>query len=291
MAGPDRAIGVLRLFTLEKPAWTVEEAAGALQVSASSAYRYFAALVEAGLLTTAASGRYTLGPAIIQYDRQIQLTDPLLQVAKPVMADIARFAPAGSTVLLCRIFGETVLCVHQVAEAGRQTRVSYERGRPMPLFKGATSKIILAHLPPRDLRRLYEAHRAQIGAAWLGDAWEAFRSTMARMRKAGHAVTHAEVDPDCIGIAVPILDDRRRVLGSLSFVIPAAEQRAAPRLASLAQAGGREIEQGMRADPSGIKPYGCGRTDACGPASGSGQAAVGGIVNLAVGGKPPGVAG
>jgi DNA-binding IclR family transcriptional regulator len=247
MAGSDRTISVLKLFTLDRSGWTVEEVAMALQVSVSSAYRYVAALTEAGLLTTSASGHYILGPAIIQYDRQIQLTDPLLRVAKPIMAEIMRFAPAGSTVLLCRIFRETVLCVHQVAEAA-EARVSYERGRPMPLFRGATSKIILAYLPLRDLRRLYEVHRAQITEAALGDAWEAFRRAMAEMRKAGHAITYAEVDPERIGIAVAILDDHRRVLGSLSYVIPASEERAIARLVSLAATGAREIEQGMRAD-------------------------------------------
>ena len=247
MAGPDRAIEVLRLFTLERPAWTVEEAAAAIEVSASSAYRYFAALTEAGLLTTAASGSYTLGPAIIQYDRQIQIADPLLRAARPVMADLARFAPAGSTVLLCRIFRETVLCVHQVADAGRAAQVSYERGRPMPLFRGATSKVILAHLPPRDLRRLHGTQGAQVAAAGLGDTWEAFRGAMARLRKAGHSVTHAEVDPGCIGIGAPVFDDRSRVLGSLSYVIPAAEEPAAARLIPLAMDGAQRISNAMRA--------------------------------------------
>ncbi len=249
MAGPDRTVGVLRLFTVERPAWTVEEAAGVLGVSTSSAYRYFATLTEAGLLTTVASGRYTLGPAIIQYDRQIQLTDPLLQAAKPVMADILGSAPAGSTVLLCRLFRDQVLCVHQATEADRQTRVSYERGRPMPLIRGATSLIILAHLPSRELRRLYESHCAQPGGADPGAGWDSFRADMARMRKAGHAVAYAEVDPDCIGIAVPILGDRRRVVGSLSYVVPMSERQAVARLTTLAATGAREIEHGMRVDP------------------------------------------
>jgi IclR helix-turn-helix domain len=130
MAGPDRTISVLKLFTLDRPTWTVEEAAPALHVSVSSAYRYFAALTEAGLLTTASSSHYILGPAIIQYDRQIQLTDPLLRIAKPIVAEIIRFAPENSTVLLCRIFRDTVLCVHQVTVVNAATRVSYERGRP-----------------------------------------------------------------------------------------------------------------------------------------------------------------
>ena len=247
MAGSDRTIGVLKLFTLEKPAWSVDDAAAALGVSVSSAYRYFAALAEAGLLTTLTSGRYVLGPAVIQYDRQIQLTDPLLQAASPVMGETLGLAPPDSTVLLCRIFRDTVLCVHEVAAANRTTRVSYERGRPMPLFRGATSKIILAHLPTRDLRRLYDDNRTEIGTAALGESWDAFRGAMRGMRRLGHAVTHAEVDPHCIGISAPILDDRRRVLGSLSFVVPAGEERAVARLVSLASTAAREIESSMNA--------------------------------------------
>jgi DNA-binding IclR family transcriptional regulator len=250
MSGSERAIGVLKLFTLEKPEWTAEEVAASLQVSTASAYRYVAVLSEAGLLTSIANGRYTLGPAIIQYDRQIQLTDPLLQVAKPVMADILPFAPADSTVLLCRLFCDTVLCVHQLAKPDGQTRVSYERGRPMPLLRGATSKVILAHLTLRELRRLYDAHREQISMARLGDTWEAFRKCMAEIRKGGHLVTHAEVDPERIGISVPIMDGRRRVLGSLSYVIPASEERMVTRLASLVAAGATEIEAAMAKDRS-----------------------------------------
>ena len=233
MMGPDRTILLLKLFTLDRPAWTVEAAAAALGVSVSSAYRYVAALTEAGLLTSAASGQYILGPAIIQYDRQIQLTDPLLRAAKPAMTELLPFAPDGSTVILCQIFRDAVLCVHQVTRAPSGARFSYERGRPMPLFRGATSKIILAHLPSRNLRRLYAANQAEIAEADLGQSWEAFREAMASMRKRGHAVTRGEVDPGHIGIAAPILDDSSRVLGSLSFVTPIGRgtRRAATGLA------------------------------------------------------------
>ena len=248
MAGSDRTVGVLKLFTVDRSEWTVEDAALVLGVSASSAYRYFSILTEAGLLTTVASGRYTLGPAIIQYDRQIQLTDPLLKAAKPVMTELMRFAPADSTVLLCRMFRETVLCVHQVIKPDRPARVSYERGRPMPLFMGATSKIILSHLPSRDMRRVYEAHHAEIRQAGLGEGWETFRKTMAKMRKAGHAVTYAEVDPGRIGLAAPILAGPGRVLGSISYVVPDTERGSVSRLVALAQAGARDIERAMQDD-------------------------------------------
>jgi DNA-binding IclR family transcriptional regulator len=184
----------------------------------------------------------------------LQLTDPMLQLGKAVMADIMGYAPTGSTVLLCRIFRDTVLCVHQVVSGETAMRVSYERGRPMPLFRGATSKIILAHLPPRELRRLYGLHHVAIAAAKLGETWESFRTQMARMRKAGTATSFAELDPDVIGIAAPIIDDRKRVVGSLSYVIPIAEERIAPRLAAVVATGAREIGEGAPSQVTDKRP-------------------------------------
>lgn len=220
-------------------------------MSASSAFRYVAALTEAGLLTQAGSGSYTLGPAIIQYDRQIQITDPLLRASKPVMADLMPFAPAGSAVLLYRVFRDRVLCVHQIVDPGQPTQRSYERSRPMPRFRGATSKVTLAHLGRRELRPVYDRSRAEIATAALGDTWEEFRTTMARMRKAGHVISRAELDPGSMGIAAPILDEGRRVLGSMSDVIPLASEAMAARLAALVIAGARAVEQGMRTAPIG----------------------------------------
>lgn len=85
----DRSLSVLKLFTLDRPVWTAEEIAKTLDVSMSTAYRYVLALEDVGLVATASAGRYILGPAIIQLDRQIQLTDPLLRTARPVMDKIA----------------------------------------------------------------------------------------------------------------------------------------------------------------------------------------------------------
>ncbi len=247
MAGPDRTINVLKLFTLAKPAWSVEQAAAALSVSDSSAYRYFAVLTEAGLLTPAAHGNYVLGPAVIQYDRQIQLTDPLLRAAKPVMTRLLQFAPPHTTILLCRMFRNTVLCIHEMVATPGTARVSYERGRPMPLFRGATSKIMLPYLLPRELRRIYDQDQA--GAAAIGANWADFRKAITHMRKAGYAVTHGEVDPDNIGIGVAILDDRRRPVGSLSYVISDSEEPAVVRLLPLVVGGAREVERALQAGP------------------------------------------
>ena len=244
----ERNLDILALFSLEQPAWSAEAIAGKLGVSISSAYRSIARLEALGFVSATKPGQYVLGPAIIQYDRQIQLTDPLLTASRPVMADMAGLAPAGSVMLLCRSFGETVLCVHQVQGPGPPGRASYERGRPMPLFRGAASKIILAYAPLRILKRLYVRHAAEIASGGLGADWPQFRAALARLRKAGAVATSSEVDHGRTGIAAPILDENRRAIGSLSYVIDEShyEARLVARLTAIVVDTARGIEQAMR---------------------------------------------
>lgn len=249
MPTSDRAFGVLKLFTMQKPTWTAEEVAAAMGVSSATAYRFIHALEDVGLITSMRTGIYSLGPAILQLDRQIQLTDPLLAAAAPVMDDLRKYGPDGSVVLLCGCYGENVLCMRQVFTAGPPPLVSYERGRPMPLFAGATSKVILAHQPVRRLRGLYDAHVDEAAAAGLGSTFGAFRAALAQIRKAGYAITKGEVDPGRAGIAAPILNEEKRAIGSLSYVVSdQIEMRACQRLATIAQSGAQEIEASLSKD-------------------------------------------
>jgi DNA-binding IclR family transcriptional regulator len=243
----DRLLGVLALFTAAQTRWTVEAAAEQLRVSTTTTYRYFKKLTRAGLITPVSGAGYTLGPAIIQMDRLIQSGDPMLNGARSVMIELAGQAAEGSTVLLCRLFHDRVMCVHQIMGRGPQEPVSYERGRLMPLYRGATSKIILAHLRPRTLKALFAHDAGEIATAELGGSWEEFRHNLATIRRDGVTVSRGEIDPGRVGVAAPIFDKDRAVLGSLSVALPAAlvDETLVRRLAALTVAGAREIERTM----------------------------------------------
>jgi DNA-binding IclR family transcriptional regulator len=243
----DRLLAVLALFTAEQTCWSVEAAAESLGVSTTTTYRYFKKLTKAGLISPVAGAGYTLGPAIIQMDRLIQSSDPMLSGARAVMIDLVRHAAEGSTALLCRLFHDRVMCVHQIMGRGPQEPVSYERGRLMPLYRGATSKIILAHLPPRTLKALFAHDAAEIAAAGLGASWGEFRRGLAAIRRAGVSISRGEIDAGRVGVAAPIFDKDRAVLGSLSLALPAqhVDDTQVDRLAPLTVAGAREIERTM----------------------------------------------
>ena len=149
--------------------------------------------------------------------------------------------------LLCRLFHDRVMCMHQVMGRGPQAPVSYERGRLMPLYRGATAKIILAHLPTRTLKSLYAHDAGEIKTAGLGNNLDDFRNALATLRRAGVCVTQGEVDAGRVGIGAPIFDRDHAVLGSLSFALPAAraDDIVIERLKPLTAEGAREIERIM----------------------------------------------
>lgn len=244
----DRMLAVLGLFSIERPEWTVEAAADDLGVSATTAYRYFKRLTNVGLVSPVSRANYVLGPAIVQLDRQIQICDPMLRASRVPMLDLIQYAPEGSVLLLCRLFHDRVMCVHQVVGRGPQQPVSYERGRLIPLFRGATSKIILAHLPTRTLKSLFMQNAVAIADAGLGENWDAFRLRLAALRREGAAIARGELDPGRVGIAAPIFEGQA-ILGSISFVLPAdrSDDILIGRLAPLTIAGAREIERAMAA--------------------------------------------
>lgn len=233
-----RVLRILGLFSVEQPVLSIQAMMDRLDASRATVYRDVQELLEAGLLEKVDSRGYALGTRIVELDRQIRLADPLLQAAGELPQQLAR--DAGGTVLLCRLHARTVLCILESSGGAKGLAVSYERGRAMPLYRGATSKTLLAHVPATRLRQLLELDREAIIEAGLPPTLASLQQALAPLRAQGHVVTRAEVDPDAVGLAVPLMDGSR-LLGSLSVVLPAstcnaaAEQRALTLLKSCAR--------------------------------------------------------
>jgi len=210
---------ILGLFDLDRPLITPEWLMEALGASRASIYRDLGQLTRVGMLERVSNRGYVLGPMVIELDRQIRLADPLLEAAQDLLAWLAH--ETGGTILLCRLHGSKVMCIHQVNGHNPSLSVSYERGRSMPLYRGATSKIILAHLPQTHLKQLWATDRQTIVGAGLPGDFALFCEMLSALRKAGYCVAGGEVDPNAVGCAVA-LRDGEHLLGSLSVVKPAA---------------------------------------------------------------------
>ena len=209
-----RVLGILDLFTPDTPVWTVEMLVERLGSARATVYRYVRSLCDAGFLAPASGAGYVLGPRFIEFDRNIRLADPLLQIVPPVMAELRDAVQGGQ--LLCAYYGLRVLTVLQ-DKTDPNITMSMERGRPFPLFKGSPSRIILANLPAYQLRNLALHHQKEIAAAGLGETWVEFRDRMRAIRRAGYVVA-SDIDMALVGISAPIFHAPGAVTASLCLV-------------------------------------------------------------------------
>ncbi|WP_329353163.1 IclR family transcriptional regulator [Streptomyces sp. NBC_01261] len=217
-----KMLSILELFTEAEPVWSTADILEALETSRSTGYRYIKTLHEAGLLDAVYSGQYTLGPRIIEMDLQMRLTDPLLLASHGVLEDLVD--KIGHSALLCTAFRDSVLCVGECrAPQGPANRFS--RGQRRPLFQGAISKVILAHLPHHRLKAIYPRQRTEIENAGLGDSWSSFRANLGKIKKDGYALTVGEFNPGVIGVAAPILTDQKTALGSVGVAWDEKQRR------------------------------------------------------------------
>jgi DNA-binding IclR family transcriptional regulator len=186
-----------------------------LQVSQPTSYRYLRELCAQGYLVRLPAG-YVLGPKIVELDYHIRRADPVLRGAQRIMRDLA--ARSGFEVLLMSIFGDQIVTTHQ--ESGSETlTISYGRGHPMPHFRGAGSKAIIAFLPKAQRRRIYARNVEEAKRAGLGATFEEFEVSLREIRKVRFALSFGELNEGNVGVAVPIFQTSRTSCGSLTLVL------------------------------------------------------------------------
>ena len=213
-----KMLSILDLFTETSPVWTADAICTCLGVSTSTGYRYIRELVSSGLLTRITGGAYVLGARIIQLELLMRAIDPISRLGRAIILPMVR--QTGCDALLSNIYGDQVINV--LHERGAEhLDLTFLRGRPLPLFKGATSKAILAFLPRSRVARLYETYQQEIAAAGLGTSWKDFWRNLQVIRNRGYSVSRGELDPAITGFGVPVFNGDE-VLGSVVLVCSTA---------------------------------------------------------------------
>ncbi|MEZ5660004.1 MAG: IclR family transcriptional regulator [Burkholderiaceae bacterium] len=238
MSSLNRILAVLDLLTATRPEVSAEQIAEALAISLPTSYRYVRELVGAGLLRRASEGRYALGARIIELDYQMRTTDPLARAAQ---AEMSMLVPRiGYPATLVSLLGERMITLH-LEQGSEPLDISYGRGRPMPVLRGTPGLTLLAHLPRARQRALFETETAE--SATREAHWEALRTRLKAIRRAGFGISEGELDAHNAGVAVPVADADGRTVASLCAVLPRArlELVNTDRLVQRLQESAREI--------------------------------------------------
>ncbi len=215
MSSLSRMLTVLDLFSKEHVSLSAEEIADMLKLARTTCYRYTRELTSAGLLVSN-GGRFTLGPRIIQFDRKIRETDPLLNSGRPVLDTLAD--AVGAAGLLATIFKSEIINIYQYDGDHASNKVTYGRGSAVPTFRTSSSKVILAALSRSRLQRIWTDNQHQPDCRAIGENWLAFWQALQAIKKSGFWVSRSEIDSTLVGIAVPVFHATGEVAGSMTLI-------------------------------------------------------------------------
>lgn len=244
-----RMLDILDLFTLNTTVIQVETVGEMLKVGRSTCYRYLQELCDSGLLLQQGKGRYTLGPRVIELERMLQRSDPLLNAGKAIMDRMQNICD-NRALLLCALYKDKVLCTYQtgasfIRHQDKDMPIFRDRGSAFPLFQGAGSQAILAYLAPHQIRALYLARQDEIANVGLAKNWSEFRALLTSIRKQGFVATVGKRNPKVLALGIPIISLSEQVIGSLLLLCQNTEQerQAVMDLVPLLQNKAREISE------------------------------------------------
>jgi DNA-binding IclR family transcriptional regulator len=233
----ERVVRLIAAFPEGVTSLQLTELAERAGLPLSSAHRLVRQLSQQGLLDLGAGGTVRLGLRLWELVNRNSPTLALRQAAMPFMEDIQQVL--NQNVNLAILEGWEALFVERLSRRGSVANRARVAGR-MPVHISSAGLALMAN-QPRELQAEYLKHFRDPAGKVSADV---VRHLLAEAAQQGYAQLAGVVDPDTWGIAVPILDSKRRTVAALGVVVPLAEMRLqalVPALQTAARGIGRQL--------------------------------------------------
>jgi DNA-binding IclR family transcriptional regulator len=214
----DRLVDVLDCFTSEQSNWSLGELAGRLDIPKSTLHRFLASLESHGILRRDASRKkWQLGYHLLIWTSLASESSNLREIAQPILRELVE--SSGETAILTVYDDRKVICIDK-CETNQSVRLKMEVGNYRAPHAGASSKILMAYLPPTEVRAIVRENGLPRLCSKTITRQKDLELELARIRDRGYAESLEETDPGAWGIATPIRDWKRQVVGAVGLAGP-----------------------------------------------------------------------
>jgi DNA-binding IclR family transcriptional regulator len=212
-----KAFDILDVFTkLKKPALTLQELSGESGLNKNTVFRVLYTLAEHGYIVK--RGReYELGSKLAELGNTRLRRGDLLAVAGPELDRLR--ALFGETVNLGVLDGGEIRYV-DVRESRHRFRLAEQIGGGDYLHCTALGKVVMAHLPFEEVRRLLKVRGMPRQTERTITTVAALKAELALVRSQGYAVDREESMLGAFCVGAPVLDATGRPVAAISISGP-----------------------------------------------------------------------
>ena len=233
-----RALDILTLLTAERPIVTIRDIVESTGLAKTTVIRLVSTLEHSGLLW-ATTGGYMAGPGLWRWAHLAQRSWELPPETQRGMRELAARQRETVNVYVARDIYR--VCIAQ-QESPQPLRHVVHVGDELPLWAGATAKVLLRDASPALLARIarsspYGPDHVKRLQEWIDEA-----------AVTGHAVSHGEREEGLSAVAAPILGRSGSVVAALSLSGPTmrfTETRVADFAAELKRMAQQVSERGF----------------------------------------------
>lgn len=215
----ERVADVLLSFARSDAPMGVSSIARDLDLSKAVVHRILQSLVSRNLVQYSSESRdYRLGAAAAALGAQALRQLDIRSVARVPLMELRD--ATGETTTLSLLSADKRTYIDQF-ESPNEVKMTVELGRMHPLHAGASSRAILAHLPPAFVERVINEGLSRTTKHTI-TVPEDLLSSLADVREHGYSRSYGERQSDAGAIAAPIFGPHHEVIGSISVCGPIA---------------------------------------------------------------------
>ena len=212
MGGLEKGLAVIRAFSREHPALTLSDIARAARIPPATARRCLLTLEELGYVTR--NGRqFLLRPRVLELGAAYLESLNIEQLTKNHLEELAQ--STSDSAALCVLDGTDIVYVARTS-VRTLLRLEAHVGSRFPAHATSTGRVLLAGVSPERLQHYFETAKIEALTDRTVTDRAKLRSLIEECRRAGYSAVEDELAYGVIAVAVPVFDQRGRVVAALN---------------------------------------------------------------------------
>ncbi len=244
----DVALDVIECLNDESKSYGASELARKLGINRTRVFRILKTLELRGYVDCDATTQtYRLGVRFLQIGESVRERLDLRREAEPVLVELARQTGDSAHLLILR--GEHAVTIDR-RQGENRLQVASPIGQSLPLYAGASPKILLAYLPEAEQERIIRTMEFEpFTENSIRDPGE-LRRRLREIRRQGYVVDEEDYERGVYAIGAPVRDSSGQVIAGISITTPETRYSLERRkeLIALVIEAGRKLSEKLGYD-------------------------------------------
>jgi len=223
VSGFARGLKVIEAFGEARPKLTIAEAAKLTELDRATVRRCLLTLAELGYADY--DGKFfALTPKVLRLGHAYLSATPLPLLIQPYLDQLSE--KSGQSASASVLDGTDVVYIARAAQK-RVMSINLSPGSRLPAYCASMGRVLLAALPEAEARNILDRSELRANTPLTKTDPDVLMEELRRVRIAGFAVIDQELELGLCSIAVPVENERSRIVAAINIGAPAAHVAAA----------------------------------------------------------------